>query len=145
MPSQCIAWLLDCRYSMNFRKVLVLLLGCCLSLAPVFGYAADDLHLSARQPSATQSSVAHTDTAHIPAHVIDCPTTHLAAHPLSDAGADLTGDPAIHSCCFHFVGILSPSIRIQPLSVPVAPIAFHLSPHPASWSDGPYRPPRQIS
>lgn len=145
MLSQCMAWLLDYPESMNLRKVLLLLLGCCLSLAPVFGYAADDMHMSAKQTSATQAPVAHTETAHVIAQEFDCPTTHLAALPVPNAGTDLSCDPAIHPCCFHFVGILSPAIRIQPLSGPVVPIAFHRSPNPASWSDGPYRPPPQIS
>ena len=145
MLSQCMAWLLDYPESMNLRKVLLLLLGCCLSLAPVFGYAADDMHMSAKQTSATQAPVAHTETAHVIAQEFDCPSTHLAALPVPNAGTDLSCDPAIHPCCFNFVGILSPTIRIQPLQVAGARTAFHPYLIAASWSEGPYRPPRQIS
>jgi hypothetical protein len=130
---------------MSRKKLVALFVGFCLSLAPIFGYATDYVHPSAVHLSADYPSVTRTAAAHIPGHEIDCSPTHLATPPLSDAGTDLTGDPAIHPCCFNYVAILSPAIRIQLLHGAVALTAFHPSLITSSWSDGPYRPPRQIS
>ena len=130
---------------MKRQKLVALFIGFCLSLAPILGYAADSVRPSAMHPPVVHTATSHKAASHTPGHEMDCPPTHVATPSHADAGTDLTGDPAIHPCCFHYMAILSPAIRIPPVHGSGALTVFRPSLIASSWSDGPYRPPRPIS
>ena len=111
---------------MGYRKLIALLVGLCIVLAPVLSNAA----------MSVPASLTH---AHDQGDSAGC-------HSESpDGGLRSTGSKVAHSCCFNFVGSPSAMNQMAPYQGVSEPIPFSPSLSLASRVEGLFRPPRQNS
>ena len=114
----------------NYKKLIALLVGLCVLLAPVLSNAA------VYMPAA----VVHTQDHHADCHsvkAVDCHETQMSGHS--------TTTKATHSCCFNFVAILATTRFIESSHSSSEFIPFNPSMSLSSRVEGLYRPPRQLS
>ncbi len=112
------------------KKLVALLIGLCVLLAPVLSNA------SAVPPV----SMAHSQDHHADCHtaaMADCDTAHDSAYG--------TTSQAAHGCCFNVVGIPANTHLVQPQAGSAVLVASNPALILLTRVEGLYRPPRQIS
>jgi len=114
----------------NCKKLLALLVGVCVLLAPVFSNAAVALQVPAAQT--------HD-------HPIDCHATPSVSDEMSHDDAQTSNSKTAHGCCVNVVGVLSATNLVQPYQSINDVIPFNASLSLISRVEGLYRPPRQNS
>lgn len=117
---------------MDYKKLMALLVGLCVLLAPVLSNAAISVPISA--------PVTHTQ-----GHPADCHSVQTVDSQDSHDGTHGANTKATHGCCFNFVGILSATNLIEPSTSSAEIVPFNPSLSLLSRVEGLYRPPRQRS
>ncbi|MBU3667755.1 MAG: hypothetical protein FGM53_04355 [Rhodocyclaceae bacterium] len=116
---------------MSRTKLLSLLIGFCVLLAPLFSNAGAGLRVSETQLHTHQVDVVSSVNA------ADCHTMH--------DGTQTTSAKSTHGCCFNFVGMLPATSLIHPCLSSTEHIPFNPSLSLVSRVEAYYRPPRQNS
>jgi hypothetical protein len=114
----------------NCKKLLALLVGLCVLLAPVLSNAAVVVPIPAAQTHDYQ---------------VDCHAMPSVNGQMSHDDANTPNNKTAHGCCVNVVGILSATNLVQPYQSSNELIPFNPSLRLISRVEGLYRPPRQNS
>lgn len=115
---------------MNCKKLVSVLVGCCILMAPLLGNASTPI------PAPVAHAHDHEADGHF-VSMVDARTLHDGGHT--------TSAKVGHGCCLSLIGIFSAVHLPQPADSAGGPIPFDPSLSLASRAEGLYRPPRQNS